>query len=174
MPAANQTSYNSTSFVTVLDAILARLRARFTNGGYVRVVQNPETRLPEYKAEEGVSVWVRTPIPAPKTGGGRFAAVTFRDVVLLCVTQSLLDPAGEDEVAVRAHIAVEEAVANALNHVLPPGDTGANRIGTWIEWVEGGEDIVRQMKTDPGLLVSALVFRVQYVAPFTVYRGDAS
>lgn len=170
MPAASQASYNSTPFSDVLDAVTARLRIAFPLTDFVRVVASPENRLPQYKAEEGISVFVRSPRPLPKNGAGRYGRHTIREIGVIVGTQSLLDSAGSDEVAVKAHVAREESVANVLEQSPPPDVAYAGRIGTLIEWVEGGEDIVRQMKIDPGMLVSALVFRIQYVQPCIVYR----
>ncbi len=170
MPPAVQDSYLSTPFGAVLDRILERLRAVYTAAGFVRVVANPETRLPEYKAEPGISLWVRTPQPVPKNGRGRNGRLTIRDVVVLITTQSLLDEAGADEIAVRAHVAVEEAVANILDQTPHQSLPYSNRVGILIEWVGGGEDITRRMKSDPGLLYGALVFRVTFLQPMQVYR----
>jgi hypothetical protein len=166
-----QDSYNSTPFADVIDAITERLRAVFTQGGYVRVIASPENRIPQYKAEEGVSVYVSSPRPLPKNGAGRYGRNTTRDIVVVVATQSLLDEAGSDETAVKAHCTLEESVCNTLEQSPPVGVAYNIRIGTLIEWVEGGEDIVRQMKIDPGMLVSALRFRVQYVQPMQVYRN---
>ena len=170
MPASNQSSYNSTAFAAVLDVITARLRAVFTQGGFVRVVANPEGQLPQYKAEAGLSVFVSTPRPLPKNGAGRYGRNATRDVIVIVATQNLLDEAGADEIAVKAHIATEESVCNVLEQSPPVGHPANLRVGTLIEWVEGGEDIARQIKTDPGMLISALRFRVWFVQPMTVYR----
>ncbi len=170
MPASNQDSYNSTPFAAVLDAITGRLRAAFPLAGFIRVVAAPENRIPQYKAEDGVTVYVSSPIPIPKNGAGRYGRNTIREIVCIIATQSLVDEAGSDEQAVKAHIAREETVANVLEQVPPATLAYSNRIGTLIEWTLGGEDIVRQMKVDPGMLISALRFRIQYVQPCTVYR----
>jgi hypothetical protein len=171
MPATVQDSANSTPFADVLGAVLSRLRAAFAQTGYVRCVAAPENRIPQYKAEEGVSVYVSSPQPIPKDGAGRYGRRTMRDVVVIVATQSLLDEAGSDEKAVLSHVALEESVANILEQVPPPTETYANRVGILIEWVGGGEDIVRQMKVDAGMLVSALRFRVMYTAPMKVKRA---
>lgn len=170
MPPSNQNSYNSESFTVCLDRILARLRAVFTDAGFVRVLSSPDGRIPTYKAEDGLAVCPLTPRPLPLNGAGRYGRNTIRDVLVFVTTMNLLDEAGSDEAAVRAHIAREESVCNVLEQT-PPSDVAySNRIGTIITWVETGEDIQRQLKTDAGLFQSCLRFRVQFVQPMTVYR----
>ena len=89
------------------------------------------------------------------------------DVVV--ITQSLVDLPGNDVAATDEQLDAQEAVVNAL-HLLPPvGTATSTRVGVKIEWVPGSEDIARQLKTDPGVIVSVLSFRVQYITPCTVY-----
>lgn len=168
MPVQN--SNPSTAFRDVLTAVTGRLRAYFTKRGFVKVTVNPESRLPEYKAQDGLLVYVSSPVPKPKDGAGRLGRRLVRDVVVFVLTQSLHDAPGDDEVAVLRHVAREEEVANVLDMLPPASQAYANRVGIWIEWVAGGDDILRRVKIDQGMLVSALRFRVEYNAPMKVTR----
>lgn len=165
-----QPSSGGTPFRAVLGAVLGRLRIAFPNAGFVRLIANPEERIPQYKAEDGIAVYVETPRPKPVDGAGRYGRNTFRDIVVFVLTQNLLDEAGSDEQAVLNHVDREEIVSNTLEQTPPPTEPYANTIGILCTWVEGGEDIVRQMKIDPGMLVSALRFRINYQTPMRVYR----
>ncbi len=170
MPASVQNGSSSVSFADVLDSITQRLRNQFPIGDYVSVVCGPEDRLTQYQAQPGLLVYVSSPMPVPKHGAGRYGRLTIRDVTVIVMTLSLVDRAGSDEEAVKAHLAREEAVANVLEQVPPSTESYSNRIGTLIEQVEGGQDILRKIKLDPGILVSALKFRVTYQAPMKVRR----
>ncbi len=170
MPGTLQLSRDSTPFGDVLDAVLARLAAGVT-GVTIDTTAIPEDQLHQYEAQDGLLVHVSTPLPVPKCGAGRYNKRVFRFVTVVILTQSLLDPAGKDLIAVKAHIAREEAVADALDLIGPVGSGTNIRTGIICEWVDGGEDIARKIKSDPGMLKGSLRFRIEYCAPMNVIRN---
>lgn len=166
-----QASANSTPFSGVLAVIVARLTAAITDRR-IKTVAVPDNRLHEYTAEPGLLVRIGVPEPIADFGAGRYAKLTSRPVTVVVMTQSLRDQAGQDPLAVAAHSDAEEAVVNALEQQAPGGTPYNLRTGVQIQWVPGGDEITRQMgnKGDPGMILSALVFRVSYVAPCMVIR----
>lgn len=167
---ALQTSANATTFASVLQTVVNRLVAGV--GGRVKVVAVPNDQLHEYTAAEGLLVNVGVPEPAPDNGAGRYGKLVRRNVTVVVMTQNLRDPSGQDPLAVAAHSAKEEAVVNALEQQAPVGTSYNLRTGHQIQWVPGGSAITRQVRKggDPGMILSALVFRVLYTAPIQVNR----
>jgi len=163
MPA--QTSRRAVPFGTILAQAVTLLRAALP-GVPVHVVARPGDSLPEYQAQDAVLLWVSPPTPRPANGAGRYNALASRVLSAVVLTQNLSDPAHEDVIAVTAHLSREDAVVNALHHVLANNPTD----GTLCEWCEGGDAAARQVRTDPGVIKSGLCFRVQYIAPMTVVR----
>lgn len=167
MPTSIQSSTTSTPFADVLDVFVARLTAGVTDAP-VAITAVPENALHQYEAQDGLLVHVGTPSPVSRCGAGRYNTRVFREVTVVILTQSLLDQAGQDPVAVRKHIDREEAVADSV-HLIGPVGSGTNlRTGILCEWVPGGMEVARQIKSDPGMLMGALKFRIEYVAPMRV------
>lgn len=170
--------YNAagTAFAAILSALKARVVARIAEEDDpalslpVRVCAVPNDKMTPYLAQPGVILRARAPMPFSDSGAGRWAHQVLRDVDAFVVTMSLADKAGEDEIAVLAHSTREELVLDAL--VLhPPVGTAYNlAAGTILKWVPGGEEMVRQVKTDQALVVSCLSFRVQYTLKVKVLR----
>lgn len=177
MPGTEQASSNSTPFADVIDVLLARLAAKFTEEDAdapslpIAWTALPENELHTYTAQDGLLVHVGPPVPMPKCGAGRYNMRVSRFVTVVVLTQSLSDPAGSDLEAVKAHVTREESVTDALHLIGPIGATYNLRTGIMSEWVEGGNEIARQVKSDPGQLKSGLRFRVEYVSPMQVIRA---
>lgn len=174
MPA-NQLAKGTVSFAT----LLARFRERITSApvldeSKVRVVAAPNDKLVQYLSESCVLLRVRSPSPYPGSGGGRHDYRVSRVVDVVVATTSLLDPGGTDALAVAAHIAREEAVIDAAHDVppasAPPTASQLTAVPVTVKWIEGGEDVARQIDHDAAMLVSVLPFRFEYRAPLTVYR----
>lgn len=165
-----QTSSGGTPFADVLDALVSRIVAGVGADVPVHIIARPSEQLTTYQGQEGVLVWVSAPQPVVNNGAGRYNTLVYRTVNAVVLTLSLSDPSFADPVAVRAHLTREEQVCNAA-HLIGPVGSGTNvRTGVVCEWVPGGDDIARLIKTDVGTLKSGLSFRVQYVAPMTVVR----
>lgn len=166
-----QISANATAFSAVLVVIVARLAAAITDRK-IKIVAVPDNRLHEYTAEQAILVRVNPPEPIPENGAGRYGKYTKRNVDCVILTQSLLDAAGQDPVAVAAHLDAEEAVVNALEQQAPVGTPYNLRTGIQIRWVPGGDAITRQIGRggDTGMMLSTIVFRVEYQTPCLVIR----
>lgn len=166
-----QLAANATTFASVLAVVVARLTAGV--GGKIKTVAAPDNKLHEYTAEEGLLVRVGPPEPRPDEGAGRYGKRVLRNLDIVVMTRSLVDQAGQDPLAVAAHLAKEEAVVNALEQQAPVGSTYNLRTGIQIKWVPGGEAITRQIQAnrgDPGMLISTLIYRIEYTAPIYVLR----
>jgi hypothetical protein len=105
------------------------------------------------------------------SGGGRHDYRVSRIVDVFILTMSLQDPGGRDENAVRGHLLREEEVYDALHDQPPPGTPQNNSIPVTFKWVPGGAEIARQVRVDPGMLVSVLSFQIKYRGFMTVFRS---
>jgi hypothetical protein len=159
-------------FSTILTALIARIVNGVPSnvGTQVRVVAVPDDRLHEYLAEPGFLIRVRPATPFADSGAGRWGYLVTRQIDVFIITQNLSDPGGRDDLAVAAHCDVEEAVVNALLLIPPLDTTYSTAVGKTIKWVPGGEELVRQMKTDPGLIVSAQSYAIMYPLRVLVQR----
>jgi hypothetical protein len=173
---AQSSGVDNPRFSTILAAALSRIvnGVPAVDASKVRVAARGNDTIHEYFAEDSVTVRVRAPEPFSPSGAGRYGTVVERLFDVFVVTQSLLDPADRDNLAVMAHSDREEDVINCLL-LNPPGAGGSaaysGAVGRTIHWVGGGEDILRDIKVDPGLLISALVFKVVYPLRTQVYRA---
>lgn len=164
-----QTAANAVTARNVIAGIKARVAADYT--GTVRVVVAPNPTGPDYVAQEGVTIRVPVAEPFPQSGAGRAGFVVHRRVEIFVASMSLADPAGEDENGAYAHLDLEELVANAV-HDFPNRSPELAKLGIKVRWVPGGEEIARQTKRqDTGLMLSVLLFDVEYVQPFGVNRS---
>lgn len=173
MPS-NQNSVGSSYFSDVCDQIITRLRAgapgsTATNTRIV-VIPDAEQIGTEYLGVPGYLLRVNPPEPVAMSGAGRHGYVCNRRVDVIVVTSSHLDPGGRDDGAARQHLNRQDAVINVLNLWPPADSTYGTPIGRQIKFVPGGMDITRRLKTNPGMLASALCFDVFYTPPQTVYR----
>lgn len=157
------TPNRSASFSTIIAAILARIRTVDANGTRLIVAPNPE--FAPYRAEAGTHVVVYPPQPH-STGGGRCGTRVKRDLVIHVVTESLLDAAGNDELLTLAHLDREDAILD----VVVDGKPSAANVGPEVNttWKPGAVPAHRLMKSDAGLVVSALQFEVLYAQPHTI------
>ena len=176
MAASVQYNARGEAFSVILAALKARVAARVAEEDDpalalpVRICAAPNDKMTPYLAQPGVVLRARAPMPFPDSGAGRYAHQVLRDVDAFVVTMSLADKAGEDEIATYAHADREELVLDALV-LQPPVGTAYNlAAGSVVKWVPGGEDIVRQVKTDQALVVSCLCLRVQYTLKVKVLR----
>lgn len=177
-----QLAKGSVSASTILTRLKARLVASLLDSGgeavddsFVRIVAKPNPTYASYKPEEGVALILHSPEPSPRPAGANRHGLLVRRIVEVHVaTQSLLDRAGQEEQLVAAHTALEEQVVNAIQDFRPTDlqvpDT--ERVGLFVQWVPGGPEIERQVRLDPGMAFSALLFEVTYVAPLSVNRED--
>lgn len=146
---------------------------------FVRVVAHPGPDYANYRAERGIALCMSAPQPFTNAGAGRYGLKTTRIVEVHIGTQNLLDPAHNDQIAVFAHLDLEETVVDALHDASPltgysPATsdpaipTGPRHIGLKVRWIPGGSEIARLVKTDAGLLFSVILFEVEYVPPLQV------
>jgi len=139
---------------------------------YVRVLvsraMTPEGS--EYRAEPGVTVRVGAAQPQVNCGAGRAGWLTVREIEVWVVTESLLDPGGDDLIAIKAHLSQEEVVLNALVDTPPTDRDPRTRLGVRITWVPGGAAPHRRDDTDQGIVASSLKFRCEYQANLQVDR----
>lgn len=150
-----------------MDTIIANLILRLTAASLrPRIISVPTESSVLTLPEAGVHLFVRSPRPFAQAGAGRYGYKTERDVGAVVVsTPTLRDPGGRDDHAVKAQLAAELAVVDAmLDFNRTPIDTGA----VMVRWVPGGDEIVRWVKTNPGMIVSGLMFTVTYVPVLTV------
>lgn len=141
-------------FTSILDSILALLPG-------ARIFCAPDDSAVHHVAQNGIRIRVSPPEPVPSSGAGRRGYIVMRRLEVFVLTQSLADPGGFDDSAVRAHVTAEETVVNALTLVNSP---------KWItlKFIPGGTDIARTLKTAPSIMASVLVFELTYPAPLTV------
>lgn len=166
------TPNRSAVFADVLDGLVSRLNrilGREAGDTFVRVVIAPSPDLAPYRAEAGVHLIVLPPDPDPKSGGGRYGKKVVRTVLAYVKTESLLDQAGEDIAAVRAQLALEDQVIDAVDNFNPnltaPEKTAGGPV--LIRWKPGGAQMARGVNTDTGLVGSVLAFEVEYAQAFT-------
>lgn len=169
MPTGNPN--RSASFADIIDGILERLNTILEHSptdGYVRLVVHPNPDLAEYRAEEGCHVLVFP--PEPRTASGRYDMHVTRPVVVALWTQCLLDAGGFDYEAMKNHLRLEERVVDAVvsGHPLFSTDNDFGGGAVNIRWKPGGNEIARRVRSDTGLVGSALAFDVTYAQPFTV------
>ena len=163
-------------FGTALTAIQARLGTinpifPLPCPDFVRVVSVPDEKIPEYVAQAGILVRVRGPEPVSNWGAGRYGLQCFRNFDTVLLTEDLTDAAGTSENAVRAHMLLEESVANVLTLDVGPYGSYNYPVGLTVHWIPGpDEDITRFIPSDIGMIYSSLSFRAMYVAPLQVYR----
>jgi hypothetical protein len=175
MPASVRPTPNTLPFSTLLTRFVNRLAAGLTAldpsapvaAESVRVCAAPDANMPEYLGEPGYVLRVRPPVPSTLSGGDRHAYVVDRVIDVFVVSLNLQDVGGRDDAAVKAHLDAEDRVIDVI-HSAPPEAT--EPIGITCKWSPGGEEIVRQMKTNPGLLVSLVPFVVTYRQKFRVLR----
>lgn len=152
--------------------VIAGLKSRIVNAlgdTQVRVNVTPHPDDLDYRPEEGVSIRVPVAEPFMQSGAGRAGTLVNRRVYVYIATSSLLDVAGNDEIAGYAHLDKEDAVANAL--IDAPGvGTQTTRVGIKVRWVPGGAEIGRRISNDPSMLVSVQIYDVEYAAPLSVDR----
>lgn len=133
---------------------------------FVRIVAHPGPDYANYRAERGVAICFQSPEPFTQAGAGRYGLITTRTMEVHLATQSHLDPAENDQIAVVAHLDMEESVVNALHDAAP--QTTPVHIGVSVRWIPGGAEIARNVKRDQGMLLSVLLFEVKYVPPLLV------
>ena len=152
----------STKGSDVLFSIKTRLQAAIPD--LVRIVAQPNPSLAQYRAERCVALRFAEPNPLTMAGGGRYGMPVTRTLEVYVGTQNLLDQAGEDEALVLAHLDFEEQVINALVDDVPNTD----RIAISVLFIPGGSKIEREVKGDPGMGYSVLLFEVKYQLAFSV------
>lgn len=152
----------SEPFATTAGKVKTRLRQ---TGHQVSIVASPDVKNGAYRAEPGLYLVVGTPAPQPTPGGGRYNTQSKRVLQVWVVSMNLTDPAGADEAALAAHWAMEDAVLDALID----GKSQSEKIGvgSGVHWLPGGDEVRRQVKTDLGILLSIMLFGVEYQAPTT-------
>lgn len=165
------TPNRSAGIAGILDGIIARLNRvlqKTAGDGYVRLVIVPNPDDGYFRAEEGVHVLVLPPEPTPH--GGRYNMRVTRPVVVSIVTQCLLDAAGVDYQAALEHLTLEDKVIDAVTSGHPnfSADEKTSGGAVNIRWKPGGHQMTRRVRTDTGLVGSALAFEVEYAQPFTV------
>lgn len=153
MPKATQ----SVPFATVAAQVVARLSAFDA-----KVVVRPDVKNGVYLGEAGVRVAFGSPQPSSTPGAGTFSLLTVRPIQVWVFTVNLLDRAGEDGTAASAHWATEDGIVNAL--IDRAGQTAKIGAGRGVFWTPGGDELSRQVKTDPGQILSVLTFGVEYPA----------
>lgn len=136
----------------------------------IRLCLKPESDIKTYLSEEGYVVRVRPAVPYKDSGGGRHDYRVSRFVDVFVITQSLTDVGGRDDAAAIAHLDREDLVLDAVHDQPPVGEPNNTRLPVTFKWVPGGEEIVRMMDIDPGLIVSCLCFESIYRQPFLVNR----
>lgn len=164
---AQQNQAVALSFLNILKRLRTVLPA---SANYVRGVIAPNPEQAEYKAEEGVHVAIGSPEPSPTSGAGRWGLLVDRPVMVYVTTRCLLDPSPRDEIALTAHVTLEESVVNA---VLDGHPNGPSIEGIRLTWVPGGSAPSRRVKHDVGLMTSMLVFNLHYAMKLTPGPGPA-
>lgn len=157
----------STKGSDVLLGLKARVQASL-GAAAVRIVATPNPKLSQYRAEQCVALRFPPPEPQTTAGAGRYGQPVVRTLQVYVGTENLSDQAGEDEVAALHHLDLEDAVINALVDAQPNQDT---RIGISVRFVPGGSEIERDVKQDPGMLYSVLLFEVKYQQSYSVVTG---
>lgn len=149
----------------MFDEILAAIVSRIPTALRPRIVAQPTQSNVVTLAEQGVHLWVGSPQPFSQSGGYRYAHKVDRAVGAIVVsTPSLRDPGGRDDAAVKALLATEIDVVDAIiDFKNAPADSGA----VMIRWVPGGDEVNRWVKLNPGCLSSSLLFNVTYAANLT-------
>ena len=138
---------------------------------YVPICGMPNAKVHEYFSQNVFVIRPRSADPDSMSGAGRYGYVVERTVDVFVVTQSLDDEGGNDAIAIGRHCDREDSLVSCLC-LNPPIDTtyGLIGIGKTIKWIPGGEDIMRQVATDPGLIASCLCFQIMYPANILVFR----
>jgi len=178
------TPNRSAAFSTILSQIVTRLNVvlgRYAGTDaipvgdtYVRVVIAPSPDFAPYRAERGVHLVVYPPEPRVP-GGGRYATLVQRELVIHVVTESLLDQAGVDGIAAATHLDTEDTVVVAVLYFLPPVLAATAPVPTPgpgtavnVRWKGGAQQQHRMTQIDHGLVYSAVAFEISYAHPFTV------
>lgn len=133
---------------------------------FVRIIAHPGPDYAEYRAERGISLCFTALEPFTPAGAGRYGLKTTRTLEVHVATQSHLDPAQSDQLAVVAHMDMEELIVDVLHDASPVGTPA--HIGIKVRWIPGGADIARQVKRDVGTLFSVILFEVEHVPPLRV------
>lgn len=178
-------AYGATAFASLLTYLKARVLTALTlppaNEGedpipvdrtYVRVLLSP-SKTPsgsEWRAEQGVTIRVGPIVPDENCGAGRSGWKCHRDLEVFVVTESLLDEAGDDLLALTAHTEVEEQVVGAFTDTPPRDRDPRSVIGVRVTWVPGGVPPRRRADADQGIVESSVTFRCEYVANLKVDR----
>lgn len=166
-----QQARNSVKSRDVIEGIRSRIVSSLAKpDDYVRVTVTPHPDDNDYKPEDGVSIRVPVGEPYAPSGAGRSGYVVNRRIYVYVATglSGLLDYAGNDQIAAYAHLDLEDSVADAILDF--PGGGVQTKLGIRVKWVEGGAEIGRRFRNDPSMLVSVLLFDVEYPAPFRVNR----
>jgi len=144
---------------TVIAGIVTRLA-----GFRPRIVSQPTQSNVLTLAEAGVHLFVGSPDPFHQSGAGRWGYKVTRPVGAVVVSgPTMRDPGGRDDEAVKAHLARETEVVDAvMDFKNAPTNAGA----VMIRWT-GGDDVTRWLKLNPGLMATTLTFTVTYVPSLT-------
>lgn len=169
-----QDSSQSDGFAAVLVQIIDRLEAFFTKRGFVVATTTPESRIAEYKGQDGLFVSVDPPRPFPLDGAGRYGRRTNRDIVVSVITANIRDTPPSDKIAMLAHIAREDEVANVLDQLPPETLAYCKRVGIQIRYLGGDLEMSRKIasaSSNPSIMVSSLRFRAEHNQPMKVNRS---
>lgn len=160
--------------------IVASVKSRIMSGAalssmQVRIVADPNPTQDPYVAEKHIDIRISPPNPIPTSGAGRHGYKVSRDIILFVFTESMLDVAGSDEIAVKSHLDFEDTLIDIMIDERPPalqqmsgekqGIRGFRYVGP------GSNEPQRIIGNDSALLVSTMVFNIEYVTKTRVLQG---